>query len=196
MNRPYAESSEQNKSVIYEVIRPWLKGEILEIGSGTGQHAVYFAGQHPEIIWQPSERAENLGGIQAWIDHAQLDNLLSPIELDVLNDWPGYRYDIAYSANCFHIMGEEAVRYCLRGIAGCLKDAGLFFVYGPFNYHGEYTSDSNRRFDAWLKDQDIRSGIKDVAWLEQVAGDYGLNLLKDVEMPANNRILIWQYRTL
>ncbi|MCP4390025.1 MAG: DUF938 domain-containing protein, partial [Gammaproteobacteria bacterium] len=106
MNRPYAEAAEQNKSVIFEAIKPWLKGEVLEIGSGTGQHAVYFASQVAEISLQTSELEPNLAGIECWIEDSGLDNLLAPVELDAMGTWPDHRYDFIYSANCFHIMGK------------------------------------------------------------------------------------------
>ncbi len=88
MSLPFAEACEQNKQVIFDAIAPWLRGEILEIGSGTGQHAVYFAGLQPGIVWQTSDRAENLPGIRAWIEDSGLDNLLAPLELDVCSAWP------------------------------------------------------------------------------------------------------------
>ncbi|MCP4390929.1 MAG: DUF938 domain-containing protein [Gammaproteobacteria bacterium] len=196
MNRPYAEAAEQNKSVIFEAIKPWLKGEVLEIGSGTGQHAVYFASQVAEISWQTSELEPNLAGIESWIEDSGLDNLLAPVELDAMGTWPDHRYDFIYSANCFHIMGKDAVAHGIQGIGNCLKPGGVFALYGPFNYGGAYTSESNARFDQMLQARDPESGIKDFEWIEQLAGEAQLELLEDVAMPANNRTLIWQKRTL
>jgi SAM-dependent methyltransferase len=196
VNRPYAEAAEQNKQVILDAIRPWLRGEVLEIGSGTGQHAVYFASQAADISWQTSELETNLAGIDSWIEDSDLDNLPAPIELDVMGTWPDHRYDFIYSANCFHIMAKEAVARCIEGIGECLKPGGVFAVYGPFNYHGDYTSESNARFDQMLRARDPDSGIRDFEWIAQIAGATGLELLEDVAMPANNRTLIWQKRTL
>jgi SAM-dependent methyltransferase len=196
VNRPYAEAAEQNKQVILDAIRPWLRGEVLEIGSGTGQHAVYFASQAANISWQTSELETNLAGINSWIEDSDLDNLPAPIELDVMGTWPDHRYDFIYSANCFHIMAKEAVARCIEGIGECLKPGGVFAVYGPFNYHGDYTSESNARFDQMLRARDPDSGIRDFEWIAQIAGATGLELLEDVAMPANNRTLIWQKRTL
>ena len=196
MNLPFAEASEQNKAVIFEVIEPYLNGEVLEIGSGTGQHAVFFAGQVPQVTWQSSELESNLPGIEGWIADSGLSNLPAPIALDVLGDWPNAQYDVIYSANCFHIMGKTAVAKCIEGIGACLKPGGVLLVYGPFNYAGEFTSPSNAQFDAFLKARDPASGIKDFEWLDNLAQEVNLQLLDDVEMPANNRSLVWQKRTL
>ena len=196
MNLPFAESSEQNKAVIFDVIEPYLHGDVLEIGSGTGQHAVFFAGQAPRVSWQTSELEPNLPGIEAWIADSGLPNLLAPIALDVLDDWPERQFDVVYSANCFHIMGKSVVAKCIEGVGGCLKPGGVLLVYGPFNYAGSFTSASNARFDAFLQTRDPASGIKDFEWLDELANLQGLQLLDDVAMPANNRSLVWQKRTL
>ncbi|MDH3388115.1 MAG: class I SAM-dependent methyltransferase [Gammaproteobacteria bacterium] len=195
MNRPFAESAEQNKHVIYDVIEPYLNGDVLEIGSGTGQHAVFFASQSPAISWQATDLESSLPGIEAWIEASGLDNLPPPLALDVLGDWPDRGYDVIYSANCFHIMGAPEVAGCIAGVGGCLRAGGVFAVYGPFNYQGRYTSESNARFDQMLKKRDPASGIRDFDWLDGLARNAGLELIEDVPMPANNRILIWQKRT-
>jgi len=194
--RPFSESCEQNRQVIYETIQPYLRGQVLEIGSGTGQHAVYFTGLKAEISWQTSDLEANLAGIKAWIADADPTRLPAPIALDVLGDWPGREYDLVFTANSFHIMGEPAVAASFQGIAGCLKPGGRLIVYGPFNYNGTYTSASNEQFDQWLKQRDPQSGIRDFEWIETLATDVGFDLLKDIAMPANNRTLIWQNRTL
>jgi len=195
LSRPYAESAEQNKHVIHEVIKPYLNGDVLEIGSGTGQHAVFFASQSPAVSWQPSDLESNLPGIEAWIEESGPGNLLPPLALDVLGDWPERDYDMVYSANCFHIMGEPAVVASIAGVGRCLRAGGVFAVYGPFNYQGRYTSESNARFDRMLRARDPASGIRDFEWLDGLARNAGLELVEDVPMPANNRILIWQKRT-
>ena len=196
MNRPFAPACEQNKQVIYDAIATHIDGEVLEIGSGTGQHAVYFAEQQPGVIWQTSDLAENLAGISAWIEDSGLANLPPPIELDVLGEWPARHFNFIFSANCFHIMDREMVTQCIRGIGECLAPQGKFAVYGPFNYGGQYTAPSNAQFDQYLKTQDPASGIKDFDWLDRLAQAAGLSLLDDIEMPANNRTIIWQNRTL
>lgn len=196
--RPYAESCDQNKDPIHQVIKPYLQPgfEILEIASGTGQHAVHFARLNPHITWQASDRAENLPGIQTWLDYAQLPNLCRPIALDVRGEWPNKSFDLVFSANSLHIMGDSEAELCIRGAAQCLKPGGHFIVYGPFNYNGDFTSESNRRFEQWLKQNNPRSGIKHFEVVNDIADQSGLQLVDDVAMPANNRILIWQRGTL
>jgi SAM-dependent methyltransferase len=196
VNRPFAEAAEQNKSVIFDAIRRYLKGEALEIGSGTGQHAVHFASRVPGIVWQTSDLEPNLAGIEAWIEGSGLQNMPPPLALDVNAGWPDHRYDIIYTANTLHIMDATSVERCLEGVGQCLKPAGVFAVYGPFNYAGRHTSESNARFDQMLRARGVGSGIRDFDWIEKLADTAGLDLLEDVEMPVNNRTLIWQKRTL
>ncbi len=198
MNRPYAESCDQNKDAIHDVIQPYLQNgiEVLEIGSGTGQHAVYFAELHPEIEWQTSDREENIPGIQNWLDFVSLSNLASPLLLDVCNDWPGTQYDLIFTANSLHIMNENEVDRCICGAAESLKPGGFLIVYGPFNYNGGFTSESNRQFERWLKQNNPASSIKHFEVVNNIAVHSGLKLFDDIGMPANNRILIWQRETL
>lgn len=196
MNLAFAESAEQNKAVIFDAIKPYLRGEVLEIGSGTGQHAVFFAGKVLQLQWQTSELASNLPAIEAWIEDSGLDNLLPPIALDVSGQWPQHEYDLVYSANCFHIMGGDAVELCIEGAASCLKPDAVLAVYGPFNYNGQFTSESNARFDQFLRSRDANSGIRDFEWVCELAARAGLQLLEDIGMPANNRCIVWKKRTL
>lgn len=198
MNKPYSESCEQNKDVILSTIQPYLVDgtKVLEIGSGTGQHALYFANLNPQIVWQPSDRAEYLQGIEAWTIDAAHPNIKPVIELDVLELWPSESYDLLFTANSFHIMGNNAVKTCLEKVGSCLIENGYFIVYGPFNYNAQYTSSSNQRFDGLLKANDPESGIKDIEWVCEIAQKAGLRLIKDIDMPANNRILIWHQETL
>lgn len=197
INRPFSESSEQNKTVIYEVIKPYLFNalKVLEIGSGTGQHAIHFASRVPGLVWQTSDLAENLGAIKAWIDDSQLSNLPEPLELDVSSSWLQETYDLIYSANTLHIMNQLQVEQFLLRCTACLKPEGHLIVYGAFNYEGKYTSQSNEQFDRWLKSRDSQSGLKDFEWTNKIASQSGLELISDTMMPANNRILIWRYET-
>jgi len=195
MNLPWAEAAEQNKQVIFDAIRNYLAGEALEIGSGTGQHAEYFAGRAPAVNWQTSDLANALPGLEARIRAAGLDNLPPPIELDVVGNWPEREFDFVFTANSFHIMSHAMVEACFAGVGRSLPAGGIFAVYGPFNYHGEFTSPSNAGFDRMLRLRDPSSGIKDIAWLAEIAAGARLELLDDVEMPVNNRTLLWQKRT-
>ena len=195
MNLPYAESAEQNKRVIYAAIEPYLHGEALEIGSGTGQHAVYFAALAPGVTWQTSDLETGLPGIAARIEAAGLANLPAPISLDVRDQWPEQRFDFIFTANSFHIMDREMVVACIAGIGRCLKAGGVFAVYGPFNYDGGYTAESNASFDRMLRQRDPASGLRDFEWIAELAGDAGMDLVEDIDMPHNNRTLVWKKRT-
>ncbi len=193
--RPFAEAAEQNKGVIFAAIEPYLRGDALEIGSGTGQHAVYFAALKPGVRWQTSDLPQNLAGIEAWIEDSGLNNLPPPLALDVDGAWPGRRYDFVFTANTFHIMPPDSVEHCIDGAGRCLEDMGVFAIYGPFSYGGMHTSDSNARFDRMLRAQGVGSGVRDFDWIERLASRAGFDLLADIEMPVNNRTLIWQKRT-
>ncbi|EXJ16995.1 DUF938 domain-containing protein [Imhoffiella purpurea] len=192
--KPYAPSCDENKAPILAVIRPLFETarSLLEIGSGTGQHAVCFAAAMPHLIWQTSDMAENLPGIHAWLDEADLPNLAPPIVLDTTRDWPEGPFDAVFSANTAHIMPFEAVEAMFAGVGRVLAPGGYFALYGPFNRDGAFTSDSNRRFDAWLKSQDTRMGVRDLADLHALASQAGLRPVAEHPMPANNLTLVWQ----
>jgi len=193
--KPYAESCKENAPPILEVLKQKLpqSGELLEIGSGTGQHAVLFARSFPTIIWHTSELTDMHSGIQMWLDEVQLSNLRPPVALDVLNDsWPIQKFDAIYTANTAHIMPKSAVEAMFRGAALKLKAGAPFLIYGPFMYNGKHTSVSNTRFEHWLRSQDQNRGIRDLIWLRDLACECGLYLDEDIEMPANNRMLIWR----
>lgn len=192
--KPYSESCDQNRDPILAVIQPLFSGckHLLEIGSGTGQHAVYFAQQMPHLIWHTSDRHENHAGIHMWLNEADLPNTRLPIALDVSHDhWPQQQFDAVFSANSVHIMSWQDVQTMFAGVGRVLKEGGAFALYGPFNYNGEFTSESNARFDLWLKDRNSLSGVRDFEALNQLAMQAGLQLLNDDEMPANNRVLSW-----
>ena len=191
----HAESCDQNRRPIEAVLREWLTapGELLEIGSGTGQHAAYFAPVLPHVLWRPSDLEEHLPSIRAWCAEAGAANLLEPIQLDVRwPDWGVSDQDYVFSANTLHIMPWEAVEAALAGAGRVLRAGGLLVYYGPFNYGGKYTSESNARFDAWLKAQDPRRGVRDFEAVDALAREAGLRLEADRAMPANNRMLRWR----
>ena len=194
--KPYSEASEQNQQPILEVLRAEFAqvSTVLEIGSGTGQHAVYFGRHLPHIRWQTSDVSLNHAGILAWLADGATPNIAPPLELDVAHPahWPSTTFDAVFSANTAHIMSWPQVQMMFSGIARLLSVGGKFCLYGPFNYAGEYTSDSNARFDQWLKNRDPNSGIKDITELQTFASRHALQLVQDYEMPVNNRTLIWQ----
>ena len=192
MNKPYSESCDQNKQPILEVILPIFStaNSVLEIGSGTGQHAIYFAEKMPHLTWYTSDRRSYLDGINMWLEDADLPNVEPPLELDVTDDhWPVADVDAVFTANSVHIMGRHEVACLIKGAGKLLTEQGGLVIYGPFNYGGSYTSESNAHFDQWLKSRDSGSGIKDFEEILSLANDNGMQLLADTAMPANNRIL-------
>ena len=190
--KPFSESCLQNCEPIFSVIAPLLSEAktLLEIGSGTGQHAVYFSERLKHMSWQTSDCQPGLDGIRLWLDEAGLDNTPQPLELDVAKStWPAEQYDAIFTANTIHIMHREEVEIMFRHLGEHLSENGHLLIYGPFNYHGAYTSESNARFDSWLKNRDVESGIKDFEMINKLAADNNLVLENDYSMPANNRIL-------
>lgn len=195
LSKPYSESCDQNKDPIFSVIRPLLKDakNVLEVGSGTGQHAVYFAEKIPSLVWHTSDCEPYLPGITMWLAEAGLDNTRMPIELNVSHSiWPSLSFDAIFTANTVHIMHWHNVEALFAGVGKLLNTEGQFIVYGPFNYKNAYTSDSNERFDGWLKSRDTESGIKNFEDLCLLAEKDDMFLVDDIEMPANNRILVWK----
>lgn len=195
INKPYSESCEQNREPILAVLKQAFAdcSQVLEIGSGTGQHAVYFGADLPHLRWQTSDVLAHHPGIRSWLAEAALPNVLPPLELDVSQPhWPSSRYDAVFSANTLHIMGwPEVVRF-FEGVGAVLAPGGVLVVYGPFNYNGQFTSESNARFDGWLKARDPASGVRDFEAVDALARAQGLILQQDIAMPANNRSLVWQ----
>lgn len=195
IDKPFSESCVQNRDPILAILRPLFadRRHVLEIGSGTGQHAVYFAADLPHLVWQTADVPQHHPGIQAWLEEAALPNVLPPLALDV-NDaaWRSGRYDAVFSANTLHIMGWPEVERFFAGVGAVLEAGGILAVYGPFNYGGRYTSESNARFDAWLKARDPASGVRDFEAVDALARSQGLVLQQDIAMPANNRTLVWR----
>ena len=195
VNKPHADACDRNRGPILEVLRSWLADSerVLEIGSGTGQHAIYFSQQLPHLTWIASDRQETHAGIRLWLEEAGLSNASGPVLLDLVQEpWPEIEADAVFTANTVHIVSWALVQALFRGAGRLLPPGGLFMIYGPFNYGGAYTSDSNARFDQWLKDRDAQSGIRNFEEVNTLARNAGLELCDDIEMPANNRILVWK----
>lgn len=166
---------------------------MLEIGSGTGQHAVHFAAALPQLIWQTSDREENLAGLGQWLDEAALPNTPAPLIFNVnQTDWPCGPFDAVFSANTLHIMGEDEVQTFFRRLPELLAADAKLVLYGPFNYGGRFTSASNAAFDASLRAADPRRGIRDFEMIERLAQAAGLELTEDRAMPANNRCAVFR----
>lgn len=195
IDKPYSPSCERNRGPILAVLRDRFRDrrDVIEIGSGTGQHAVHFAAAMPWLTWQCSDVAGNLPGIRQWLDEAALPNTPAPIALDVTTHAVERAcFDAAFSANTLHIMAWPAVADFFRVLDAVLAPAATVVVYGPFNDGGAYTSDSNRVFDAWLKERDPESGLRDFEAVDALASAIGLQLSADIAMPANNRCLVWR----
>jgi SAM-dependent methyltransferase len=195
--KPYSEACEVNKAPILAVLKEIFadRKRVLEIASGTGQHAVHFGRELPHLIWQTSELAQNLAGIQAWLDEAQLPNVLAPLAIDV-NDarWPVAAVDAIFNANTVHIISWPEVERLFAHIARVIAPGGCVCFYGPYNYGGKFTSESNARFDVWLKSRDPNSGVRDFEAVNRLATFHGLELLRDIAVPSNNRMLVWKVR--
>jgi len=197
--KPFSAASERNREPILAVLRTHFadRRQVLEIGSGTGQHAAYFAAQLPHLVWQASDRAANLPGIRQWLDEAGLPNAPPPLVLDVAQGpWPRQAFDAAFSANTLHIMAWPEVEAMFAGLDARLGAGAKLAIYGPFNYGGRYTSASNAEFDRSLKAQGAQLGIRDFGDVDRLARDAGFALVEDAAMPANNRCLVWQRRAV
>ena len=192
--KQFAPACERNKDAILAVLREVLPahGTVLEIGSGTGQHAAYFAQRLPQLVWQPSDRAENLPSIAAWAAEANVPNLRAPVELDLFAPaWPLTHADAIVCINTIHIVAWRGVENLFATAGRVLAPGGVLYVYGAYRYADEPLAPSNIEFDRWLKDRDPRSGIRDFAAVNALAQAAGLRLAGDVPMPANNRSIWW-----
>ena len=198
LNKPFSQACHNNREPILAILKTHLKDSkgVLEIGSGTGQHAVYFAERLPHLYWQTSDLFENHPGINAWLaDYCGL-NVAAPIILNAADtDWPAVASNIAietvFTANTLHIMAWPEVQKFISNLADIIPVAGHFIAYGPFNYKGQFTSDSNARFNDWLKQQAPHRAIRDIEAIIELAEESGLELQHDHELPANNRCLVF-----
>ncbi|MBB3061607.1 DUF938 domain-containing protein [Microbulbifer rhizosphaerae] len=199
---PDAPACARNREPILRELRRLLahRRSVLEIGSGTGQHAVYFAPRLPHLTWQTSDLAENLPGIRAWLAAQPASNMPPPLELDVSGEWPDLAVDAVFTANSLHIMSADSVRALFRALPRVLQPGGALIVYGPMKIAGGYIGSgpggigsSNADFDRWLKQRDPHSGIRDLEWLDRLAEDAGLQRVENHYLPANNQLVVWQH---
>lgn len=192
---PFSDACERNRQPIAAVLRRVFAGRrsVLEIGSGTGQHAVYFGAALPHLTWQPSDLPACHAGIRRWLAQAGLPNVLEPIALDVHGErWSEQTFDAFFCANVIHIVSWAGVESMFRGIRAHGERDALVALYGPYNYGGNYTSPGNADFDAWLRSRDAASGIRDFEAVDALARRYGCELVEDNAMPANNRLIVWR----
>ncbi len=195
MNKPYSAACDNNRQPILEIIQTLFADcqQVLEIGSGTGQHAVYFATNLPHLVWHSSELPQHHAGIKLWLAEANLPNTPAPLALDVNQPyWPELQVDAVFCANTIHIISRESVKALFSGVGKLLPDNGLLAMYGPFNYNNAYTSESNARFDLWLQQRDPQSGIRHFEEVNKLATSANLQLQRDYPMPANNRLIYWK----
>jgi len=195
MNKAYSAACDKNRDPILSVLQVLFSScnSVLEIGSGTGQHAVYFASHMPHLVWHTSDVQQNHADINQWLEEAGLDNVRPPLDLDVTQaPWPAISIEAVFSANTAHIMHWHAVEAFIPGVGQILPANGLFVLYGPFNYNNQYTSSSNAEFDVWLKQRDPESSIRNFEDLNRLAVASGMILKEDIAMPANNRLLVWE----
>ncbi len=195
MSGTVSPAAERNREPILQVLRNEFRhfNTVLEIGSGTGQHAVYFAAKMSWLNWQTSDLRDNHAGINAWIDASEGSNIGRPFELDVRQSGPPKtRYDAVFSANTAHIMSIDTVNGMFAVVGRVLGPGGLFCLYGPFNMGGNFSSDSNRHFDESLRSQDAVMGIRDLEQLDKFAESANLLRIRFYSMPANNNIAVWQ----
>lgn len=195
MEKLSSPSVHRNKEPIREVLEQYLEssGRLLEIGSGTGEHAIYLASHFQKIHWVTSDVKENFNNIKAHLKDAKLKNVHGPERLQVgVDDFPLGKFDYVFTANTLHIMSWKEVKSLFKLLGKRLREGSVVFFYGPFNYDGNYTSPSNEQFDKWLAERNPKSAIRNY---EDVFGSmekFGFKLLNDHEMPANNRILVFE----
>ena len=190
-----SDAAERNKEPILQVVAPVLSQtqRVLEIGSGTGTHALLFSARLPHLSWQPSDIGEYLPALRERLRREGGPNLLPAVEIDVRrHPWPVEEVDAIYSANTLHIMSWSSVHDFFKGVGHALTRSGLLCIYGPFRYGERYTSDSNAKFDEFLKSRDRDSGLRDAHEVDRLAREQGLGLIADHPMPANNQLRIWQ----
>jgi cyclopropane fatty-acyl-phospholipid synthase-like methyltransferase len=189
-----SDAAERNKEPILQLLAPVLSQtrRLLEIGSGTGTHALYFSAQLPQLTWQPTDTGGYVPALRERLKREGGANLLPVVELDVRNHpWAVEEVDAIYSANTLHIMSWRSVHDFFKGVGRTLSKPGLLCVYGAFRYGDRYTSESNEKFDAFLQDRDPESGLRDAHEVDRLAREQGLELLADHSMPANNQLRIW-----
>jgi cyclopropane fatty-acyl-phospholipid synthase-like methyltransferase len=197
MQLAFSQACENNKQPILQVLQTAFRDahKVLEVGGGTGQHAVYFASALPHLVWQSSDQTAYLPDLAARLAQLNLANLPPPVPFDVNRDIPpGSDYDAIFSANTLHIMAPSAVENFFKLLPRLCTDRACLAIYGPFKYRGTFTSNSNAAFDRSLKQRDPDMGIRDIEWITDLAAAQGFEIADDVSMPANNQLLLFNRR--
>lgn len=195
MEKPYSAACDRNKDAILEVLQDVIVStdrRLLEVGSGTGQHAVYLAPFFPQLEWHPTDLSVNLAGMNLWFNEARIPNIMKPVRLDVSkDDFPKLKFDVVFTANTLHIMHWKDCKSFMKLLGKRLRENSRAVFYGPFKYNGEFTSESNAQFDEWLKERDPLSGVRSFEDVLSNMTKNGFELVSDNEMPANNRMLVF-----
>jgi cyclopropane fatty-acyl-phospholipid synthase-like methyltransferase len=195
MDKPYSPACERNKDPILSILKQFITKDdarVLEIGSGSGQHAVYFAPEFPFLKWFPTDVSANLPGMRLWFEEAKLKNIEPPQRIEVGKDeLPKLKFDVIYTANTFHIMHWKECKSLIKMMGGRLREGSRVFIYGPFKYEGAFTSESNEAFDKSLRERDPMSGIRSFEDVNNAMFKNGFELLGDFDMPANNQMLVF-----
>lgn len=195
MNKPMSPAAERNQEPILKVLKDFITYEdrrLLEVGSGTGQHAVYFAPHFPQLEWHPTDVSGKLKGIKQWMHEAGVRNIQPPVRLEIgKDDFPKLKFDVVFTANTFHIMPWKEGKSLIKLLGHRLREGSRAIFYGPFKYDGQFTSPSNEAFDRQLKESDPTSGIRSFEDINKAMIKNGFELIDDIEMPANNRMLVY-----
>lgn len=194
MNRGFSPACERNKEAIYSVLNLYIvHGDLLEIGSGTAQHAEYLAEKFPKINWYLTEHKDNIENLRSFFPELNGSNLKAPCELTIgKDDFPKSSFQYVFTANTLHIMSWKEVKTFLKLCGKRLRESSLLFIYGPFKYQNEYTSESNANFDQTLKARDPNQGIRDFHKINELLEKFGFKILQDHQMPANNQMLVFE----
>jgi len=191
--RNFNQAADNNKAPILKELQRLFSapGKLLEIGSGSGQHAMHMANLLPGVIWQPTEVSGNLPLLAENLSAARCSSLMEPLELEVGQHWPDGSYRYAYLANVLHIIAEELLRDLFAGLRRLVQPGGMLACYGPFKYGGSFTTDSNARFDDWLRRNYSAAGIRDIETIADEAELADFRCIDDIAMPANNQLLVF-----
>ena len=195
MSKLHSPASDRNKQPIADILEIYLKRStrLLEIGSGSGQHAIYLGGEFPSVQWVTSEVKANLKDLTSELKAAKIKNVHGPERLVVgKDDFPKGKFDYAYTANTLHIMSWKECKGFFKLLGKRLREGSMVFIYGPFNYDGKFTSESNEKFNQWLKDKNESSGIRNFEDVKSNMEKAGFQIVNDHEMPANNRLLVFE----
>lgn len=196
MTKPFSEACERNSGPILQVLQQIVTTQdhrLLEVGSGTGQHAVFLAPNFPWMEWHPTDLSENIPGMNLWFDEAKISTIQKPVRLDVSkDDFPKVKFDVVFTANTLHIMSWKTCKSFFKLLGNRLREGSRAAFYGPFKYDGKHTSESNDKFDQWLKARDPESGVRSYEDVLKAMEKHGFQIIEDFEMPANNRTLVFQ----